>query len=82
MVDPQGNYFEGRRLIYMGSHVGGANSRKIGIIVLGDFHPQWWDFDDEVSEKQKSATISLIPGAEGTLSKSRHTGWPPGFQAL
>ena len=63
MVNPEGEYFEGRRLIYKGSHVGGANSRKIGILVMGDFHPQWWDLDDdELSERQKAATIALIHG--------------------
>lgn len=63
MVGPEGNFYEGRSLIYKGSHVGGANGRKIGILVMGDFHPQWWDFDDdELGEKQKAAVVTLIQG--------------------
>jgi hypothetical protein len=37
MVGPGGQVYEGRRLIYKGSHTENANTGKIGILVMGNF---------------------------------------------
>jgi len=39
MVHPDGRIFEGRYLAHKGSHVTLANTGKIGILAMGDFHP-------------------------------------------
>lgn len=50
MIHPDGRIFEGRSILYKGEHVAGANSHKIGVLMMGDYDEQWWDFDDELSK--------------------------------
>lgn len=52
--------YEARPLIFKGSHASGKNSKKIGIMVEGDFDHQWWDFDDEVEPNQIVLLRKLI----------------------
>jgi hypothetical protein len=42
MVAPGGTIYEGRRLVYKGSHTELANTKKIGILVMGNFHKEFW----------------------------------------
>jgi hypothetical protein len=44
MVGPLGQIYEGRRLIYKGSHTEGANTGKIGILVMGNFEKEFLGF--------------------------------------
>ncbi len=37
MIGPAGQIYEGRSLLFKGSHVRGANTGKVGILVMGDF---------------------------------------------
>jgi hypothetical protein len=37
MVHPDGRMFEGRSLVFKGSHVENANTGKVGIVVMGNF---------------------------------------------
>lgn len=60
MVGPNGSIYEGRNLRYKGAHVRGANTGKIGILVMGDFQHQWWDDDDDPTQSQIDNTVSLI----------------------
>lgn len=60
LVRPDGSIYEGCHLAYKGTHVLGANSNKIGILIMGDFEAQWYDFDDDVSAAQTSAAQALI----------------------
>ncbi len=39
VINGKGEIYEGRPLNYKGSHVYGANSNKIGIALMGNFHP-------------------------------------------
>ena len=50
LLHPNGTIFEGTRISCKGSHVGGANTGKIGVLMMGDFDHQWWDFDDTLSK--------------------------------
>jgi len=60
MVHPNGKIYEGREIIYKGSHVRLLNSRKIGILMMGDFDEQWWDIDDTLSDAHINTLNSLI----------------------
>lgn len=51
MIHPNGAIYEGRSILYKGSHVFRANSQRIGVLMLGDYDEQWWDFDDGLSKK-------------------------------
>jgi hypothetical protein len=39
-IDPQGNVWEGRPLVYQGAHVRDYNERNLGVLVLGNFDEQ------------------------------------------
>ncbi|NUQ76060.1 MAG: N-acetylmuramoyl-L-alanine amidase [Polyangiaceae bacterium] len=60
LVRPDGSIYEGRHLAYKGTHVLGANSNKIGILMMGDFESQWYDDDDDVSAAHMSAAQALV----------------------
>lgn len=72
MITPDGKIYEGRHLTFKGSHVNKANTGKIGILVMGDFQHQLWDWDDDPTKKQLSSLNSLIltlKSAFPTISK-------------
>lgn len=56
----QDKIYEGRPLIFKGSHASKLNSKKIGILLEGDFDHQIWDFDDSVENKQIVLLTKLI----------------------
>lgn len=66
IVDYQGKIYEGRSIKYKGSHVKGANTRRIGICFLGDYAPyneaELFDFKDDSlpNDKNMNATRMLI----------------------
>ncbi len=61
LITRAGKVYEGRRLPYKGSHVEKANTGKIGIVLIGDYEHQIWDFDDhEISVPQMNAAVRLI----------------------
>jgi hypothetical protein len=61
MVHPNGTVYEGRYLAYKGSHVLGANTKKLGILVMGDFEHQVWDpSDDDPTKVQIASAQQLI----------------------
>ena len=61
LVDAAGKIYEGRRLYFKGSHIGNANSHKIGILVIGDFEPQFYDIHDETpTNAQISSVCNLV----------------------
>ena len=49
MIHPDGRIFEGRDIRFKGAHVSGANTGKIGVLMMGDFDESMWDFDDSLS---------------------------------
>lgn len=80
MIKPDGSIYEGRLLWLKGSHIHSANTGKVGILVMGDFHPRnndtWEDrvdiFTDQPTAAQISAAENLINTLKtkfGTLSK-------------
>jgi len=60
LVHPDGTIYEGRKIYHKGTHVSAANTGKIGILLMGDYNEQWWDFDDTLSKSHISAVNSLI----------------------
>jgi hypothetical protein len=74
MIAPGGVIYEGREIIFKGSHVSGANSRKIGVLVMGDFDEQWWDDDDEPSPTQLNRLDSLIRTLRQAFPGTRYLG--------
>lgn len=61
LVDSEGHVFEGRSLLFKGGHVAGANTGKIGILMIGDFEPNAYDLQaDQIQEAQIVAAIKLI----------------------
>jgi hypothetical protein len=67
MIQPNGKIYEGRYLTFKGSHVRAANTGKIGILVMGDFQHQWWDFDDDPSKSQFKSLESLVLAIKASL---------------
>ena len=41
MIGPDGKIYEGRRLVFKGSHTDRANTGKIGILVMGNFEKKF-----------------------------------------
>lgn len=84
LIQPNGAIHEGRYLTFKGSHVEKANTKKIGILIMGDFEHQWWDFDDDPTTKQLSAAESLIKtlkSAFPTVTKlGGHRDYKPGTE--
>ncbi len=74
LIHPNGVIYEGRKIFHKGSHVSGANTGKIGILLLGDYDEQWWDFDDTLTKSHISAANSLIRTLKGTFLKIRKLG--------
>lgn len=62
MIDPRGVIYEGRSLDTKGSHVEGANTGKVGILIMGDFQPGGFlDFsDDKPTAEQLTKAAELI----------------------
>ncbi len=60
LIPPNGDIYEGRYLAYKGSHVEKANTGKIGILIMGDFEHQIWDFDDDPTAAQLNSAVALI----------------------
>jgi N-acetylmuramoyl-L-alanine amidase len=67
-IDLQGRIFEGRPIDVKGAHVDGANTGKIGIVLLADLDEQWINFDefwidfndDDLTPQMESALLKLI----------------------
>lgn len=60
LIHPNGTFYEGRRLGLKGAHIAGANTGKIGILMIGDFDHQWWDRDDTLTQSHLSNLRALI----------------------
>ena len=73
-VHPNGTIYEGRKLIYKGAHVRNANTRKIGILMMGDFDEQWYDFDDDLSAKHLQTLGSLITTLKKQFGNMKYLG--------
>ncbi|WP_226663429.1 N-acetylmuramoyl-L-alanine amidase [Microbulbifer aggregans] len=74
LIHPNGTIYEGRKIYHKGSHVSGANTGKIGILLMGDFNEQWWDFDDTLSNSHISAANRLTKTLRGHFTKVRKLG--------
>jgi hypothetical protein len=59
MISPDGNVYEGRRLYYKGSHTELANTKKVGILVMGNFEKEYWFFGGEPNPGQILLLILL-----------------------
>lgn len=60
LITPNGLIHEGRALAFKGEHVKLANTRKVGILVMGDFENEWWDSDDVPTTAQLASVKALV----------------------
>jgi hypothetical protein len=65
LIPPNGEIYEGRYLAFKGSHVEKANTGKVGILIMGDFEHQAWDFDDDPTSAQLDSAAKLINTLKG-----------------
>ncbi|WP_169712676.1 peptidoglycan recognition protein family protein [Epilithonimonas caeni] len=85
----ESNIYEGRPLVFKGSHGSKYNSKKIGILIEGDFEYQWWDKDDDLENEQikllakliyklktEIPTIKNLVGHSDVLGKKKDDGCP------
>ena len=59
MIDANGIIYEGRPLDFKGAHVGGANTGKIGIALIGNFEPRLFK-SNEPTKKQIESMVKLV----------------------
>lgn len=82
IVDRAGKIHEGTPLGYKGTHVKAANTGKIGIVLIGDYDHQRWDFsDDDLPAVQFDAAVNLIKSLKtftGTQALGGHRDFVPG----
>lgn len=74
MVHPDGRIFEGRKIYNKGSHVYMANTGKIGILLMGDYNEQWWDFDDTLTKSHIKKVNALITTLKNHFPTVRRLG--------
>jgi hypothetical protein len=74
LIHPSGIIYEGRKIYHKGAHVSGANTGKIGILLMGDYEEQWWDFDDTLSKSHISTANTLIKTLKNHFSRIRKLG--------
>jgi hypothetical protein len=60
LIHPDGTIYEGREILYKGAHIARQNTGKIGILMLGDYDEQWWDYDDNFTKEHLSKLKCLI----------------------
>ncbi len=70
LITREGTIYEGTKLGFKGIHVGGANTGKIGVLIMGDYHHQFWDIDDDLSKTQLAAAITLLSTLKSRLEIS------------
>jgi len=81
LIPPSGKIYEGRYLTFKGSHVRKANTGKIGILIMGDFEHQAWDFDDDPTPAQLNAAESLIKTLKSAIPTVSKLGGHRDYQA-
>lgn len=68
IVDDAGTIYEGRSLVFKGSHTENANTGKIGILVAGNFEKMLWGiFGGTPSAHQVIAVKALIRALKSQL---------------
>jgi hypothetical protein len=60
LIHPDGKIYEGRSILHKGSHVARANTGRIGLLMMGDYDAQWWDFDDTLTKKHLGTLQEMI----------------------
>jgi hypothetical protein len=81
MINLKGKIYEGRHLAFKGSHVLGANTGKIGVLMMGDFEHQWWDSDDDPTNAQITSLGSLIGALKAVLPSLKKVGGHRDYKA-
>lgn len=69
-VSPTGQIFEGRQIIYKGSHIKLQNSRKVGIVCMGDFDSgvrSWWGGHGWDGDPVQTSMLSALERLSRTL---------------
>lgn len=60
LIHPSGTIYEGRGIVYKGSHVRLTNTGNIGILMMGDYDYQFWDDDDDLTNKHLTVLKELV----------------------
>ncbi len=74
LIHPKGIIYEGRKIYHKGAHVKLANTGKIGILLMGDYNEQWWDFDDTLTKKHVAIVNNLIISLTSTFTTIKRLG--------
>lgn len=75
LIRPDGSIYEGRSLVLKGSHVEQANTGKIGILLMGDYEDNFFDFsNDSLQPKQLISAIELIKTLKGSFGQIKNLG--------
>jgi hypothetical protein len=82
LLHPGGTIYEGRKIIYKGEHVKNGNTRKIGLLMLGDFDEQVWDDDDDLTQKHLTTLRSLIKTLKRSFPTIKYLGGHKEFAAV
>ena len=81
MVGPGGQVYEGRRLFYKGSHTEGANTGKVGILVMGNFEKAWLGlFGGTPAPLQVQAAKTLVRALKALFPTLRKLGGHKDFK--
>jgi hypothetical protein len=82
IIEPNGDVYEGRYLSKKGSHVEGANTGKIGILLTGDFEPEFGGLlGGAPTPAQLSKAEALIKGLEASFPTLKKLGGHRDYKA-
>jgi len=74
-IDLLGNVYAGRPINVKGAHVAGANTGKIGIVLLADLDPGSFDLnDDDLTADMESSLLRLIHNLRGRYPNIKFLG--------
>lgn len=80
-VGLDGTIYQGRPIDIKGAHVAGANTGKIGIVLLADLDEGVFDDDDELTPAMESSLLGLINFLKGKYPKIDFLGGHTEFAA-
>ena len=62
MIGPEGRIYEGRSLLFKGAHVRDANTGKVGVLVMGDFEPEFLGLLGGKPDPRQLASLKRLAG--------------------
>ena len=80
-IDLAGKVYEGRPIQIKGAHVAGANTGKIGIVLLADLDTGYLDDDDDLTSAMESSLLRFIHYLRGKYPRIQFLGGHMEFAA-